>query len=31
MAKRTGAAEDIAAARVPAALAEMARLGLMMK
>jgi SAM-dependent methyltransferase len=31
MAKRTGVAEDIAAARVPAALAEMARLGLMMK
>jgi len=30
MAKRTGVAEDIAAARVPAALAEMAKLGLMM-
>jgi SAM-dependent methyltransferase len=31
MAKRTGVADDIAAARMPQALAEMAKLGLMMK
>jgi hypothetical protein len=30
MAKRTGVAEDIAAARLPQALAEMSKLGLMM-